>query len=71
MISTLWQCYSFEQANPKRVYGPVDISGSFTGLLNRGLLIVLPQKNRNEKSGWQITPAGLAVIKMLGKVTIV
>ncbi len=59
MLSTLKKFYHYGKREPHKLYGPMDVKGSFIGLLNRGLIDV----EHNSDSGfkivrWYVTPKG-------------
>ena len=60
MIKTLKACLQLEIGFPGRPYGSADISGSFFGLYNRGLLDINANHEKNLKPGsWYVTTRGL------------
>ncbi len=65
MINTLKRCHSIEVKEPEKIYGPIDVQGSFNGLLNRGLLMTTRGNDKRKKLSWKISAAGMAVIKLI------
>jgi len=59
MLSTLKKFYYYEKHQPHKLCGPADIKGSFTGLLNRGLIDVKHSTEGGFKTvRWYVTPKG-------------
>ena len=61
MVKTLMKCFKLEIDYPGKPYGPRDISGSFSGLYNRGLVDIkkINTKKNNSATSWFITNEGL------------
>jgi hypothetical protein len=64
MIDTLLA--ACEKQNENIPFGPADIKGSFSALVNRGLIIRKKVSLHHTELVWQVTREALSMLKMLG-----
>jgi len=63
---TLENCRRWEVLTPEVPYGPIDINGSFTGLLTRDLIGIKNVNLVNNKIvTWYVTDRGKSLLKQI------